>query len=388
MDMRLDAEQRSFRDEVRDWLADHAPSERFAATSTREGLEQHRAWEKQLHEAGYGAVHWPVAYGGRGMNPLGTAIFYDEYVRSGAPERLNRLGLGLCGPTLIELGTSEQQERWLPSILRCDDIWCQGFSEPSAGSDLAGLRTRGALDGDRIVVNGQKVWTSHSKFADWMFALVRTDPDAPKHRGLTFLMVDMRDPGVEVRPIRQINHAAEFSEVFLSDVAVPTANVIGAVGDGWNVAMTTLKHERGSGLNTAAHFHQVLDEVVAMVPPERRSDPRVQSAVGRAFEEIEAYRFMTLRTLSQLAAGRQPTGQAMMGKLWWSELQVRLFELALDLLGEESLLVDDQPGEPPLLRQRYWRGRAALVYAGSNEIQRNIISERVLGLPKEPRHAV
>lgn len=388
MDLRLDPEQRSFRDEVRAWLHENVPSERFAPYSTREGLEQHRAWEKQLHAAGYAAVHWPTEYGGRGMNPLGTAIFYDEYVRARAPERLNRLGLGLGGPTLIELGTPEQQRRWLPNILSCDEIWCQGFSEPSAGSDLAGLRTRGVVGDAGIVVNGQKVWTSHSKFADWMFALVRTDPDVPKHHGLTFLMIDMSDPGVEVRPIRQINHAAEFSEVFLNDVVVPYENVVGQIGDGWNVAMTTLKHERGSGLNTAAHFHQILDEVVAMVPQDRRDDPAVQSSLGRAFEEIEAYRFMTLRTLSQLASGRPVTGQAMMGKLWWSEMQIRLFELALDLLGEESLLVDDQPGEPPLLRQRYWRGRAALIYAGSNEIQRNIISERVLGLPKEPRHAV
>lgn len=267
MDLTLDDEQRAFRDEVRDWLSRHVPTEAFAPLDTEEGLEQRRAWEKDLHRAGFAAVHWPTEYGGRGMNALGTAIFYDEYLRANAPERLNRLGLGLCGPTLIDLGTQAQRTRWLANILSCDDIWCQGFSEPEAGSDLASLRTRGDVGADEIVVNGQKVWTSHSKFADWMFALVRTNPDVPKHRGLTFLMIDMHDPSVDVRPIRQINHAAEFSEVFLTDVVVPRENVIGDIDGGWSVAMTTLKHERGSGLNTAAHFHQILSEVIGLVPP-------------------------------------------------------------------------------------------------------------------------
>jgi alkylation response protein AidB-like acyl-CoA dehydrogenase len=388
MDLSLDAEQHEFRDEVRSWLAANVPTEPLPPLDSDDGLQHRRSWEQELAGAGLAAVHWPREFGGRGMNALGTAIFYDEYVRAGAPERLNRLGLGLCGPTLIEVGTSAQQERWLAPILTCDDIWCQGFSEPGAGSDLASLSTRGVVGQDSIVVNGQKVWTSHSSSADWMFALVRTDVDAAKHRGLTFLMIDMHHSGVDVRPIRQINHAAEFSEVFLTDVEVPLDCVVGEVGEGWGVAMNTLKHERGSGLNTAAHFHQILDEVVDLVPAERRQDPRLLESLGRAYEEIEAYRFMTLRTLSQLTQGKPATDQAVMGKLWWSELQVRLLEVALDLLGEDSLLVDDQPGEPPLVRQRYWRARAALIYAGSNEIQRNIVSERVLGLPKEPSRAV
>jgi alkylation response protein AidB-like acyl-CoA dehydrogenase len=388
MDLRLDAAQQEFQDEVRSWLVDNVPRQQLASLGTREGVEEHRVWEKQLFDAGFAAVHWPKEYGGRGTDPLGTAIFYEEYLRAGAPPRMNRLGLGLAGPTLIDRGTEQQKARWLSSILSCDDIWCQGFSEPGAGSDLASLRTRGEVRPDGILVNGQKVWTSHSKYADWMFALVRTDPDAPKHKGITFLMLNMHDPGVEHRPIKQINHAEEFAEVFLTDVLVPRENIIGEIDDGWRVAMTTLTHERGSGLNTASHFHQTLREVIGLIPPERRTDARVREQVGRLYEEIEAYRYMTMRTLSQMAQ-RKPVGpQGSMGKLWWSEMQLRIFELGLDMLGEQALLTDGQPGEPHDLRQRYWLARAAFIYAGSNEVQRNIISERVLGLPKEARGAV
>lgn len=388
MDLELDAEQKAFRDETREWLAANVPAEPLPPASTPEGLEARRAWEKTLHAAGFAAVQWPKEYGGRGMNPLSTAIFYEEYLRAGAPDRLNRLGLGLCGPTLIDKGTEAQKARWLENILTCDEIWCQGFSEPGAGSDLAGLRTQGEVTADSIVVNGQKVWTSRASYADWMFALVRTDPDQSRHRGLTFLMIDMHDPGVEYRPIRQINRAAEFSEVFFTDVVVPRENVVGEIGDGWSVAMSTLTHERGSGLNTASHFRSLLDEVVGLLPDTRRRDARVREAVGQAYEEIEAYRYMTLRTLSQYAQGHRPTGQSRMGKLWWSEMQVRILELGLETLGEQALLLDGQLGEPPRLRERYWRSRAALIYAGSSEIQRNIIAERVLGLPKEPARAV
>ncbi|MEH3033702.1 MAG: acyl-CoA dehydrogenase family protein [Aeromicrobium erythreum] len=388
MDLRLNDEQAAFRDEVRTWLEENVPDERFAPPSDPEGLAQHRAWEKQLFAAGLAAVHWPTEHGGRGMDALSTAIFYDEYLRADAPERLNRLGLGLCGPTLIDLGTPAQQDRWLRNILTCDEIWCQGFSEPGAGSDLASLRTRGRVDGDRIVVDGQKIWTSHSRHADWIFALVRTDPDAPKHRGITFLMIDRHDPGVEVRPIRQMNGAADFAELFFTDVQVPLDHVVGAIDDGWRVAMTTLKHERGSGLNTAAHFHRTLLEMIDLVPDALRRDAGVQREVGRLHEEIEAYRYMTLRTLSSISRGRTPEAQASMGKLWWSEMQVRLHEFGLRMVGERAELVDLAGQGSSTLLQRYWLGRAAQIYAGSNEIQRNIIAERVLGLPKGDVRAV
>ncbi|AWB93240.1 acyl-CoA dehydrogenase family protein [Aeromicrobium chenweiae] len=388
MDLRLDDAQREFRDEVRDWLETNAPRERFAPPSTDEGLAQHRAWERQMFDAGLAAVHWPQEYGGRGMDALSTAIFYDEYLRADAPERLNRLGLGLCGPTLIDVGTPDQQSRWLQNILTCEEIWCQGFSEPGAGSDLASLRTRGVVEGDEIVVDGQKIWTSHSRYADWIFALVRTDTEAPRHRGITFLMIDRHQPGVEVRPIRQMNHASDFAELFFTGVRVPRSHVIGELNDGWRVAMTTLKHERGSGLNTAAHFRRTLDEMIGLMPETLRHDAGVQREVGRLYSEIEAYRYMTLRTLSSIAQDRQPGAQASMGKLWWSEMQVRLHEFGLRMVGERAELIDLGADEPSTLLQRYWLGRAAQIYAGSSEIQRNIIAERVLGLPKGTNRAV
>ena len=388
MDLRLDDAQREFRDEVRGWLEAHVPQKRFAPPSTDEGLAQHRAWERQMFDAGLAAVHWPVEYGGRGMDALSTAIFYDEYLRADAPERLNRLGLGLCGPTLIDVGTPDQQSRWLENILTCEHIWCQGFSEPGAGSDLASLRTRGVVNDKEIVVNGQKIWTSHSRYADWIFALIRTDTDAPRHRGITFLMIDRHQPGVEVRPIRQMNGSSDFAELFFTDVRVPLDNVIGDLNDGWRVAMTTLKHERGSGLNTAAHFRRTLDEMIGLMPESLRTDAGVQREVGRLYTEIEAYRYMTLRTLSAIAQDRQPGAQASMGKLWWSEMQVRLHEFGLRMVGERAELIDLGADEPSTLLQRYWLGRAAQIYAGSNEIQRNIIAERVLGLPKGTNRAV
>ncbi|MCW2879507.1 MAG: acyl-CoA dehydrogenase [Sphaerisporangium sp.] len=390
MDLRLNPTQQAFRDEVRGWLAENVPRGPLPPLDTREGVEAHRAWERRLYDAGFAAVHWPAAHGGRGMDPLATAVFYDEYLRAGGPARLNRLGLGLAGPTLIDLGTPDQQDRWLSKILTSEEIWCQGFSEPGAGSDLAGIRTRGEVHDDGILVNGQKIWTSHSRWADWMFALVRTDPQSSRHAGLTFLMIEMTDPGVDVRLIRQLNDARDFAEVFLTDVLVPKNNVIGEIGGGWSVAMATLVHERGSSLNTAAHFHRMLAELVSMIPEESRRDTRVQEEIGWLYEHIEAYRYMTLRTLSELAQKKSPGPQGSMGKLWWSELQVRLYELGLQVLGPRAELLDghDDGAGPPAWRQRYWLARAALIYAGSNEIQRNIIAERVLGLPKGSRRAV
>lgn len=381
MDLRLNESQLSFRDEVRTWLRENVPSEKFAPYSTEEGLAQHRAWERRLFDAGFAAIHWPERFGGRGLGPIETSIFYDEYLQAKAPERLNRLALGLAGPTLIECGTPAQQDRWLRNILTCDELWCQGFSEPDAGSDLASLRTKGVITGDKMLVNGQKIWTSHSRFADWIFALVRTDPDAPKHRGITFVIIDRHSPGVEVRPIRQMNGEADFAELFFTDVEVPVENIVGEINDGWRVAMTTLTHERSSNLNTAAHFQEMLSKVLAQLSDEQRRDPRIRLEVGRLHEEIEAYRYMTLRTLSELAIGRSPSGQSYMGKLWWSEMQTRIQELGLRLSGRSAEIIGEDP-DVTFAVQRYWLGRAAHIYAGSNEIQRNIIAERVLGLPK------
>lgn len=382
VDLELDPGQHALSEEVRDWLAQNAPREPLPSLETRDGLEAHRDWEKKLFAAGLAAVHWPTAYGGRGLDPLSTALFNEEYIRAGAPERLNGLGLRLAGPTLIDVGSPEQQQRWLPRILSCDDLWCQGFSEPAAGSDLAAVRTRGEVGDGSVRVNGQKIWTSYSIWADWMFTLVRTDPDAAKHRGLTFLMIDMRDPGVEVRPIVQINGQREFSEVFLTDVVVPMENVVGGLGNGWKVATRTLTHERGAS-TSAETFSRALFDVVNMLTPQQHSDPRVLEEIGALYEAIEAYRYMSLRTLSELAGNKVPGPQAAMGKLWWSQLQNRIYELGMRLLGPEAELSDGaDDSSPPDFRARYWFSRAALIFAGTSEIQRNIIAERVLGLPK------
>lgn len=382
MDLTLTSDERDLQVAVRSWLADHVPQHDLPPASTAEGVDAHRAWERELYEAGFAAVDWPAQHGGLDLNPIGTAIFYGEYVRAGAPERLNRIGLGLCGPTLIEWGTAAQQETWLTNILTSDELWCQGFSEPGAGSDLAALSTLGEVGDEGVLVNGQKVWTSHSRFASWMFALVRTDPDAKRHHGLSLVMVDMADPGVDVRPIQQMNGGSEFSEVFLSDVLVPHEHVVGPVGSGWKVAMTTLRHERGSGLNTADHFLQMLREVVQLVPADRLDDDGVAETVGRLVEEIEGYRYLSLRTLSQNVQGRPPGAQSYMGKLWWSQMQTRILDFGLSQLGDRAVLADAPDDVVPRLRARYWLSRAAHIYAGANEIQRDVIAERALGLPK------
>ncbi|MGV8871849.1 MAG: acyl-CoA dehydrogenase family protein [Rhodococcus sp. (in: high G+C Gram-positive bacteria)] len=379
MQLELNEEQRTFRDEIRAWLSENVPAEPLPDKWTEEGYQAHKEWESRLYAAGFAAVQWPSSYGGRGMDPLSTSIFYDEYLRADAPDRLNRLGLGLAGPTLIAHGTAAQKDRWLSNILSCREFWCQGFSEPDAGSDLASLRTRGVVDDDNIVVTGQKIWTSGARFADWMFALVRTDPDAPKHKGITFLMIDMRSVGIITRPIEQLVDDAGFSEVFFDGVVVPRDNVIGEVNDGWQIAMSTLGFERGSGLNTAAHFTRVLGRIIDLVPPERLDDPLVLDRIGSFAEEIEAYRYLSLRTTSELAQGKNPGRQASIGKVWWSEMQARMLEFAMELLEESAQLL----GGDDDLTQRYWLTRASLIFAGTSEIQRNVISERALALPKE-----
>jgi alkylation response protein AidB-like acyl-CoA dehydrogenase len=388
MDLTLTTEQAAMRDEVRVWLAENVPPEQLPHAGTPEGLAAHKEWELRLFHAGFAAVDWPVAYGGRGLDPMSTAIFYDEYAKASAPGRLNAIGLGLVGPTLLDFGTSDQLDRWLEGTLRSDLLWCQGFSEPGAGSDLASLRTRGVVNDDTMVINGQKIWTSHSRFADWMIAMVRTGAGTTGHRGITFVGVDMRTPGVEVRPIQQLNGAADFSEVFFTDVEVPLSNVIGEVDDGWRVALACLAYERGGGMATAAHVQQLLNEVIAKMSREQRTDPLIRAEVGRLHEKTEAYRYVQLRALSHHVNGQDPGLPGMAVKVWWSELQVEIFELGLLVdaaVGGGAAGASQVQGD---FEARYWLARAAQIFAGTSEIQRNIIAERGLGLPREPRVAV
>ena len=388
MDLTLTPEQAAFRDEVRAWLAAHVPPEPLRPSSTEEGLEAHRAWEKKLYEAGYAAIHWPREFGGRGADLLTQAIFSEEYTRAGAPERVNVLGLGLAGPVLIDFGTVEQRRRWLPGILSCDAIWSQGFSEPDAGSDLAALSTSAVRDGDHLVVNGQKIWTTLGRFADWIFTLVRTNRDAAPHQGITVVMIPMDTRGIEVRPIMQINEDPGFSEVFFTDVRVPVDNVVGEIDDGWRIAMATLGYERGTGLGNHVRFSNNVRELMALARAAGvDEEPLVRDDVAQRFIETEVFRHHMHRTLTRMATDHAPGPEASLNKLYWSEMEARIFRSGLDLMGPAAVLSDKASAaqEIPDWHKRYWYARAATIYAGTSEIQKNIIAERILGLPKEPR---
>jgi alkylation response protein AidB-like acyl-CoA dehydrogenase len=387
MDLTLTDEQQAFRDEVRGWLEANVPTE-IEKSTTDEGFAQHKAWEKTLYEGGYAAIQWPKAYGGRDADMMDTAIFQEEYARAGAPARINVLGLGLAGPTIMTYGTDAQKQQWLPGILSADDIWSQGFSEPDAGSDLAAVRTSAVREGDEYVVNGQKIWTSAGTHADWIFCLCRTDPDAPKHKGISFLMIDMRSPGIEVRPIVQINGDAGFAEVFFDDVHVPVKNRIGEENEGWRIAMTTLGFERGTGLGAHVRFERNLDDLVALVKAMGLADdPLVRDRVARLHAEVQVYKHNMYRTLTSLSRGAQIGPEASLNKLYWSEMEVRIFETGMDVMGPYAELTPKAglAKDTDTWQKQYWYSRAACIYAGTSQIQRNIVSERVLGLPKEPR---
>jgi alkylation response protein AidB-like acyl-CoA dehydrogenase len=397
MDLDLNEGQRAFRDEIRSWLAENVPRAPLPPTATPEGLAAHREWEKRLFDAGYAAIDWPKEYGGRDADLLTQAIFSEEYALAKAPDRINVLALGLAGPTLMVYGTEEQQRRWLPGMLSCDDIWSQGFSEPDAGSDLAALKTSAVLDGHHYVINGQKTWTSLGRRADWMFALVRTDRDAPKHKGITFIMIDLHSDGVEVRPIVQINEDAGFAEVFFTDVRAPAENVVGQVNDGWRVAMTTLGFERGTGLGTHVRFSRDVRELIDLVKAMALADDAlVRDEVARLYAETEVYRHNMYRTLTRLAAGKQLGPEASLNKLYWSEMEARIYDAGMRVMGPYAELTPESAAVGGRLdsaaakawshwQKSYWYARASTIYAGTSEIQKNIISERVLGMPKEPR---
>lgn len=385
MDLREKPEQANFRAEVRQWLRRWVPPEALPPVGTAEGLAAHREWEGRLWDAGFSALHWPVEYGGGGADVLTQAVFQEEYVRAGAPERVNRLGLGLIGPTIMSHGTAEQKDRWLPSILSCEHIWCQGFSEPGAGSDLAALGTRAERDGDDFVVNGQKTWTSFGTFADWMFALVRSDSSDSRHRGITYVMIPMDCPGITVRPLRQLHGDVGFSEVFFSDVRVPLANVLGEVGEGWRVAMETLRYERGSALGNHARYTQDVELLVDLVCRQGLDqEVDVRLAVADLYVETQVFRRHMQHVVTRQAAGEDGGHAASITKLYWSEMETRIFETTLDVLGPFAELQQDAPASafPGRFDRRYWHARAAKIFAGTSEIQKNLIAERLLGLPR------
>ena len=395
MDLRDRPQDSAFRAEIRQFLETHLVGE-FADLGGRGGsgdetfgFEARLRWEKVLAEGGWTCLGWPVAYGGRGASMTEQVIFYEEYARAGAPGRVSILGEGLLGPTVIHYGSEAQKERFLPPIRQGTELWCQGYSEPDAGSDLASVTTRAELDGDEWVINGQKVWTSLAHQADWCFVVCRTDPTSRRHHGLSYLLVPMDQPGVEVRPIMQLTRTSEFSEVFFDGARTDRANVVGAVGDGWRVALATLAFERGVALlGHQLGFVRELDAIVAGARENGRSrHPVIRQRLARAYVELTIMRYNTLRSLAGID-GPVASPQASIAKLYWGSWHRRLGELALDVIGPDALIVGGKdPGVYELdeFQRPFLFSRAETIYGGSNQIQRNIIGERVLGLPPEPK---
>jgi alkylation response protein AidB-like acyl-CoA dehydrogenase len=397
MNLRFTTEQERFRAEVRSWLHAHAPSVStgtgpLPSLDTAEGFEAHRAWERVLSDARWSAVSWPEEYGGRGVGLLEWIIFEEEYYRAGAPTRVGQNGIFLLAPTLFEFGTPEQKARYLPAMASGQEIWCQGWSEPDAGSDLAAIRSRATLaqgtggsGTETWVLNGQKTWCSRGAFADWIFGLFRSDPEAERHRGLTYFLVPMDSPGVTVRPIAQLDGETGFAEVFFEDVEVPGAQVLGGVGEGWKVAMATAGSERGLSLRSPARYTEAAARVVELYRRQVATDPgraaRHADAVARAVIDAEAYRLQTYWTVTRVLDGGGVGPEASMNKLFWSETDLAIHGTALALLGEEAELLDDDGAPPPWL-DGFLFALAGPIYAGTNEIQRNVVAERVLGLPR------
>jgi alkylation response protein AidB-like acyl-CoA dehydrogenase len=395
MDLNYTPSELQFRDELRAWLAANIPANwngrRPPGNSMQEQFAYLRAWQKRVYEAGWAGVAWPREYGGRGATLIEQVIFTEEMGAAAAPPLANILGLSLIGPTLIAHGTAAQKHRFLTKILSADEIWCQGFSEPNAGSDVAAVATEARLDGDHFVVNGQKVWTSFGWAADWCELIVRTDPAAPKHKGLTVLLVDMHSPGVEVRPLRQMTGESEFNEIFFQDVRVPVENVLGAVNDGWNVAIGTLMHERATlGVAQHTNYKRQFDRLVDLSHVVERNgapaaeDPVLRQKLAQIYAELEILRLNQMRSISRISQNGAPGPEGSIHKIFWSELNQRFQQVAQEVLGPFAQLdhgsefaIDD--GE---WVYSYLRARGNTIEAGTSEVQRNIIGHFVLGLPR------
>jgi len=392
MHLRFSPEDEAFRRDVAAWLAD-ALSGEFAAVRGRGGpgdehamLDERRAWERKLGADGWIGVGWPREAGGRGLPLIQQVIWYEEYARAGGPGRLGHIGEGLLGPTLIAFGTDEQKRTFLPPILRGETLWCQGYSEPNAGSDLANVQTRARLEGSEWVINGQKVWTSWAQWSDWCFVVARCDPDSQRHKGLAYLLVPMRQPGVEIRPIVQITGDSEFSEVFFDGARTDAANIVGAPGDGWKVAMGTLAFERGaSTLGQQLLFQNELDEICRIAKANGAADdPAIRQRLAHAWMGLQIQRANALRTLSRPERA-ELAREAMITKLFWASWHRDLGKLAMDVLGPEAELAAGAPYDLTRLQRLFLFTRSDTIYAGSNQIQRNLIAERALGLPREAR---
>jgi alkylation response protein AidB-like acyl-CoA dehydrogenase len=384
--------EEAFRKEVRRWLETHLPDDLrgrgFAASrADLAEVKKLRAWQTTMHAAGYVGMDWPREFGGRGASIVEMVILYQEMARAESPQFVNRGGISMLGPTLMKHGTPEQQQRFLSRILTAEEIWCQGFSEPNAGSDLANLRTRAVCDDGQFVVNGQKVWTSMAHVADWCFLLVRTDTAAPKHKSISFLLVDMTTPGITVRPLRQITGEAEFNEVFFDNVRVPAENLVGKLNEGWSLAITTLAYERDL-LTFVRHIslRNALHRLVRLVQQaQRSSDPIVRQKVAGLWIGERALQLNGYRSLTNILRGGAPGPEGSTSKLFWSQVDQDLAQVATEVIGPYSQLAHGTPWAPDDGQWEFYEllARASGIRAGTSEILRNILAERVLGLPKD-----
>jgi len=376
VDLSLSPAELEFRDELRGWIAEHhpGPSPRGHDAS----FAHRRAWQRALNERGWAGLSWPERYGGAGATLIEQAIFYEEVARARAPQMANTLGLTMGGPTLITHGTDDQKERYLAPILSAEEIWCQGFSEPDSGSDLASLKTRAVRDGDDWVVSGQKVWTSYANESKWCMLLARTDADAPRHRGLSYFLMDMEQDGVEVRPLRQITGEAEFNELFIQDARVPHANLIGGENEGWTVAITTLMHERaGLAFALQVDVQIALGELIEEAKASGAAgEPVMRQKLAQLYVEVQVLRLTAYRGLTATMRDGSPGPEGSLAKWLWAEVNQSLGELAMELAGPRAMLVD------PTWTYRYLRSRANSIEGGTTEILKNIVAERVLGLPR------
>ncbi|MDT7677346.1 MAG: hypothetical protein QOD82_5248 [Pseudonocardiales bacterium] len=394
MDLTYTADEERFRDELRGWLRAHIPEEWtkpgfWGSLPSTESFELRRDWERDKALAGFAGIQWPTEYGGRGGTPGMKAIYDEEMVLARAPQTVNALGLTFLAPTVMAIGTDAQRKEIIGPLLRSEVIWCQGFSEPGAGSDLAALSTKGVRDGDGddadFVVNGQKVWTTNAVHGDKIFTMVRTEPGSEKHRGISMLLIDMHQPGVEARPLKQMSGASEFGEVFFTDARVSAAECLGELGDGWRTAMLLLSFERGaSGMSQYTEFRRQYDEIVAVARAlGRDQDPVLRDKLARVLAELECLRYHAMYVLTQVEQGRDLGFEASMTKLQWSETFQDLWEVFDDVLGPDATLREPVPGLDlaAMHAQAMW-SRSVTIWGGSSQVQRTIVAERVLGLPR------
>jgi alkylation response protein AidB-like acyl-CoA dehydrogenase len=410
MDLNYPAEAEAFRVEIRSWLEENLPAGWFEPGHKLEGEEKaqfQKDWSQKLYEGGWICATWPVEYGGKGLSTMEAVVLNEEFTRAGAPMKADFFGDTLVGPTILQWGTEEQKQHFLPKILTGQIAWCQGFSEPDAGSDLAGLKTKAVLDGDEWVINGQKIWTTQAFIADYIFILCRTDPDAPKHAGISYLLCPMKQPGVEVRTIKQVDGSAEFCEVFFTDAKCPKDNVVGGVNNGWSVTMTTLGFERGTSATTGyRRFEKELEIIIDKARENGKiNDPVIRQRLAKAHSEIQIMRVNGLRSLTSVVQKKKDPGVVALGltnKMYWSEYHQRVMELAMDILGMEAQILTGNPDleesvpgygaratnaqyPASALQSSFFFSRSETIWGGTAQIQRNIVGERFLGLPKEPK---